>query len=462
MRITLTFPLTENSERFGGRSFPPTAIYYLASILRNKGHSVRVFDPYRWPTSYNNDFIRGAIDGCDLLGVSANSFNWRFAKHFIILARAQKQELQIVIGGVHPTILEKQKIAEPHWNYIVRGEGEKTMVELVDSIEKQKSLELVLGLTHFDKSGRIHINPDRPLLKPHELEEQPSPAFDLLPDKKYLTLNIESSRGCKFNCAFCSIPYRHNFRGITLKPFIHRLNETVKTGKTKINLLRNKKVPVLLLDDCFTTDKQRAVSILKELSTFKEQMSFGIQARADQLSDDIGKALSENDMFLVQIGLECGYQTGLSKINKGLRIEDSEKACAILKNYGLAEASSCAFIIGFPWETKDHCFRTLRFARHLALKYGLNINANWYEMLPGSTLWTKRKEYNQIIDFDIFDNFHYDFRNIDSFRKVHPLLSPQDIDEIEDFITELVEITPKFLPNFPFIQRERNINSAPL
>ncbi|MFZ2414618.1 MAG: radical SAM protein, partial [Minisyncoccia bacterium] len=461
MKITLAFPHTLESERLGARSFPPTAIYYLGAILRNNGHAVRVFDP-QWPNNYDDNFIRDAIDGCDLLGLSANVINWRFAKHFASLVKSQRKDLKIVIGGVYANIVKVLDIDNPPWDFIIRGEGEETLIELVNSIDGSCRYDNILGLSYIDESGVIHNNADRPLLTKKELSNQPLPAFDLLPNKKYLALGLESSRGCSYNCKFCSIQYRNKFRSIAQQIFLDKIAAVYDLGHEKVNTPNHNKVPIMLLDDCFTTEQQRAINILKGLAKYKEKIRFGIEARADQLSEEIAEALKENSLFIIQIGMESGYQDGLNKIGKHLKIEDIKKACAVLKKNDLAKIASCSFILGFPWETKDDCLKTLRFAEDLNLKYEVNVGLSWYELYPGSVIWEKKAKWKINVDLQSYNDFFYDFRNdINFFKKVHPILNTKDIDEIEDHVFEISKVSTRVLTNFPYMQRERNICSLP-
>jgi radical SAM superfamily enzyme YgiQ (UPF0313 family) len=440
MRVTLIFPQRTWVMRQGGRTLPPNAPYALAAILRREGHEVRVESVPR-PDLFAPAFAHELASGCDLLGISANSINWRFARRLTQEVKRARPRLPVVLGGLHPTLFPGHVLETTPADYVVRGEGEEALPELAAALGAGGEVGEVGGLAWRDGDGGLRFNPLRPLLTPTQLAAQPLPAFDLLPAGEYQGLAVESSRGCAFDCVFCSIPYRRNFRALPAAAFVDRLLGSVELARGRLDS-PSQKTAVYLLDDCFTTHKKRAVEILERLLPWREQLRFGIEARADQVTEQLARLLARHELWLIQLGIECGYPEGLERVRKGLQLEDVERACALLQEHGLAEAADYAFIIGFPWETKEDCLRTLDFGLYLHLRYGGHLSLSWYEPFPGSRLWNDGLGLGP----EIFDEAERDWRrDAEIFARLRPRLRPEDFDELEGVIASIAELDQKFL-----------------
>jgi anaerobic magnesium-protoporphyrin IX monomethyl ester cyclase len=444
MRVTLIFPQTTDVMRGGDNRLPPNALYYLASILRARGHEVQV-EPRPRPDLLSPGFVETLASGCDLLGISSNSINWRFARGLAVEARRARRDLPIVLGGIHASLFPEHALHVTPADYVLRGEAEESFPELLDTIAAGRGFEAIGGLTWRDKAGTIRSNPSRPLLSSKQLEAAPTPAFDLLPEGEYRGIAIESSRGCAFNCAFCSIPYRRSFRSLGAEPFVRRLTESLDLAEPRLKSPFGR-TSVYILDDCFTTSKKRVLEIFERLAPLRDRVRYGIEARADQVTDAMARTLEGSEFWLIQMGLESGYPEGLRKVNKGLKIEDIERACSILRDHGLAEATDYAFILGFPWEDRDDCLRTLDFAVYLHMNYGGHISLAWYEPFPGSPLWDRRVEDRLPLQESLYDDVDFNWREDPGlFRAIRPRMTWDECMEIEDVIHALTALDPKYL-----------------
>ena len=146
----------------------------------------------------------------DVVGLSVMTFQRRTALKVIALVRALRPSARIVVGGYDPSLApEAWAASEPAVDFIVRGEGEATFAELLRAVEAGGGWERICGLSWRDAGGRFHDNPDRPV---HALRE----ASLRLPNRDARVLSgytllgrqvdvIETSRGCTFDCTFCSI-----------------------------------------------------------------------------------------------------------------------------------------------------------------------------------------------------------------------------------------------------------------
>lgn len=454
MRVLLVFPQTVHVMREGDNTLPPNAIFYLAAILRNHGHDVAVHVLPR-PDLFDPGFVGELIADCDVLGLSANSINWRMLRGFALVARSLRQDLPIVLGGIHATIFDSHALDVTSADFVVRGEAEFALPELIEELGDGREFSRIGGLTYRDSSGEIHRNPGRSLLSTEHLMDQPAPAFDLMPEGEYHGIAIESSRGCAYNCVFCSIPFRQSFRALNADSFAARLETCLGLVESKL-VSPFGKSSIYILDDCFTTNRRRVIEIFDRLRHLKDRVRYGIEARADQITPDMAEVMAENEFWLIQMGLESGYAEGLKNVNKGLKIEHIDRACEILKDHGLAQATDYAFIIGFPWEDKDDCLRTLEFATYLHLRYRGHISVSWYEPFPGSPLWEQGPEGPVPVTVETYDDPNFDWRSDPVlFRRIRPRLSWKDIEAIEGVIDSLAGIDPKYLLNFRYFSHDR-------
>lgn len=259
------------------------------------------------------------------------------------------------------------------------------------------------------------------------MEDTPYPAYELLPSSNpYTQLPVETSRGCRFSCAFCSIPHRRNWRGLSVDHVIKRVRHALQF---KGNI--NRGTRLLFVDDCFTANGERAISVFKKLHRlygYTEKVF--IEARVtDILKNEILQNIPLQMVSSMQIGVECGYNEGLKKIRKGLTVEQLFSALEILKQYHFDKHCFLSFIIGFPWETMEMINKTLDTIELICTKYKIVCNLNWLLLLP-SDLWWEKEYFNIHIKEDMFDNLLW-YANSDYFFTTHPLISMEDIIQVE-------------------------------
>ena len=188
---------------------------------------------------------------------------------------------------------------------------------------------------------------------------------------------------------------------------------------------------LLFVDDCFTANGERAINVFKKLHRlygYTEKVF--IEARVtDILKNQILQNIPLQMVSSMQIGVECGYNEGLKKIRKGLTVEQLFSALEILKKYQFDKHCFLSFIMGFPWETMEMINKTLDTIELICTKYKIVCNLNWLLLLP-SDLWWEKEDFNIHIEEDMFDNLLW-YANSDYFFTTHPLISMEDIIQVE-------------------------------
>jgi len=295
------------------------------------------------------------------------------------------------MGGPHVTFMDVETLEKnPFVDYIVRGEGEITMHELIKSLEKRIEPKDVLGLT-YRVNGVIKRNPPRPPIK--DLDSLPMPAYHLLPMERYVSEGLRyatviSSRGCPFECVFCSSSR------ICGKRWRARSTEKVVE---EVQLLTDKYrvQSIEFVDDNFTLNRKRVKGICEEFVKRGIDLFWVCGSRVDSVNSELVSNLSKANCLLIYLGVESGSQRILDYMMKGITLSQSERAVRLAKRYGLEVAAS--FILGMPDETVSEIEDTIKFAIKLDPEFAQFTIATPY---PGTELYDYALENNLLITRD--------------------------------------------------------------
>lgn len=269
-----------------------------------------------------------------------------------------KKSLPVVWGGPFVSVLPKQVLAEDCIDIIVRGDGEVTTLELAKALRDNKPLESVAGIS-FKKNGQIVKNPDRPLVNFNEMPDLPYHLVDVsrhLPKREGVpTIDMETSRGCPFNCKFCYNPAFNLRKWRAYDPDL--ILNRIKKLKEEFGIKG-----VWFIDDEFFIDVKRARQIIEGLIGLN--MQWEIQgARADSLlsmDDDYLKLLERSNCKQINIGAESGSDRILKMVEKKITTQQIIEVNRKLKPYNLMPWFY--FMIGFPTETMEEQEMTINLA----------------------------------------------------------------------------------------------------
>ncbi|MCL0098880.1 B12-binding domain-containing radical SAM protein [Dehalococcoidia bacterium] len=402
---------------------PPLGLYVLAAVLRRENYEVRVVDPNIHGTKIQEKrILKALLDDTDVIGISSHSFSWAMARNVAETIYDLDNNIPIILGGIHPTNFDVHALEVSKASYVVRGEGELTLVALLKAIQGEIPLDSISGITYRESDGTIRKNPDAPLLNISCLQNMPLPAYDLVPDGMYSSLTFESSRGCRGHCVFCSVSYRGSWRACEPDWVTERLRLTTSFLDAKTTSR-----DIYFVDDCFATDLRRTKDICRLIIQKGIKCKIILQARViDMLLPQMIESISGLDLSWIDIGVECGYDEGLKKVGKKHTIAQVEECAKLFKEHGLIEAICFNFVIGLPWEDEKACLQTIHFAAHLVSKYGGEAAMNWWTPYP-SYLWAHRSKWGISVDESIFDDAGW-VKNL--FFRTHPNISPKSFSKI--------------------------------
>jgi len=370
-----------------GEAAHPLGFGYLVSVLRER-NEVKIVDALG--LDYSPDEVVSKIKKFDpeVLGLTATTPSIYKAYDVARITKDINPDIKTIIGGPHVTFTAKETLKEcEHLDIVVRGEGEETVRELSDVFEKEGDLKSVLGIT-FRDNGKIIETADRPLIK--NLDEIPFPAYDLLPElkfdgKKYAVMM--TSRGCPFNCIFCSssLLCGKTWRGRSPENVVEEMRILKSRGINEIEFL----------DDTFTLNRKRVEKICDLIKREKLDISWSCSSRVNTINREMAEKMKSVGCHTVYMGVESGTERILKIISKGITLKEAEKAVKMVKEVGLN--SVCSFVLGIPGETIETMKKTINFAKKLNPTFAQFTLATPY---PGTRLFEIAKEKGSLLTKD--------------------------------------------------------------
>ncbi len=361
-------------------------IAYIAAVLE-KQHDVRIIDApaegwknlelngmnYRQGLS-NEEIANRAIEWSPNVVDISVPFSgwWKSTSEVISAIKNVNKDVTVVLNGLHPSTRPNECLANPDIDFVVIGEPEQTMSELVDALDGDKdNLAKVKGIG-FAEKGKIVITPPRPPIE--NLDSLPFPARHLLPMNTYFEAVKENplrdeinktwammitSRGCPYGCVFCSI---HNvmgktWRGRSPQNVADEIEYLVNTYKIK---------QIDFFDDNMMLDKKRGDAICDLIVKRKLRIEWFTPngVRADTLDENLLRKMKASGCKKIRIAPESGVQRVLDKVvKKSLNLKDVETAVILAKKVGIKVG--CFFVIGLIGETKDDINETIKYAYKL-------------------------------------------------------------------------------------------------
>ena len=376
----------------------PIGLAYLAAVLENAGCELTLFDCPALGLDHVSLGKKLASFEPDLVGITAVTPTIDSALQAARVAKEIRPNAPVILGGPHASFLDTQILNENlDVDIIVRGEGEATMLELLQTLSHFGDLQTVSGIS-FRKKGQVIRSSNRPYIE--NLDDLPRPAYHYFDMSKYRSfghavLPILTSRGCPFQCSYCvsSRMIGKDFRPRDPNRVVDELEWLRDTyGANAFSFY----------DDAFTYDQERAIKICEEIKRRKIGIPWDCQTRVDRISKDVLVKMKEAGCQLVSFGAESGCQKILDSVNKKTTIELNEKAVKMAKKTGLSVAMSV--IIGYPGETVETLKQTFGFIRKTKPDYVYLCLATPY---PG----TGFRKYLQDLGWPMSSQWdHYDMQ----------------------------------------------------
>jgi anaerobic magnesium-protoporphyrin IX monomethyl ester cyclase len=414
--VTLVNPPAPSGST-GHMPFALLGLAYLGAILEKHNYNVDVIDCHVFALSYEDFRSEIAKRKPDIVGLSASTLTYKTALKLAEIAKEELPECLVFIGGPHVTFWDDKALEECQaLDVIVRKEGEYTLLELVQKVEAGESFDDVLGIT-YRKDGKIVRTPDRPYIE--DLDSLPFPARHLWPIERLRKMEdmfyLIASRGCIFWCEFCATVRMHGrkFRMRSPKNIMDELEFLYKTyGVTNFTFC----------DDAFTVEPARIEELCRLIMERNLKIKWNCGTRVDMLTRELLVKMREAGCISVWSGVESGTQKVLDAMHKGITIEQTMRVYQWLRELGLKPAPNV--ILGFPGETKESAWETIKFVEKISPD-----EVGFYNIatpFPGTPLYdsVKEKGWLRVTDFDKYDTVTPIFET--------PWLSMEELKEIRE------------------------------
>jgi anaerobic magnesium-protoporphyrin IX monomethyl ester cyclase len=296
----------------------------------------------------------------------------------------------LVAGGPLPTIFPEDYLKA--FDIVCIGEGEETMLELVETYLRGEKLSGIRGIcinTTLESNGENKTmmirTPARPPI--HDLDAIPFPARDLFDNESYVEYfqkrfgrketSVITTRGCPFDCDFCSRPiFSNQFRSRSAKNVVDELEQIVEFGYDSI----------WFSDDCFTLIPSRVLETCEQIENRGLALKWECLSRVDVFNLEMAKKMKAAGCERVFFGIESGDDGILRQMNKRINVDQARKA---IEAAAKAELKSAGFfIVGYPGENDSTILRTIKFATKLTLDY---VSFSLPYPIPGTGLYDKVK-----------------------------------------------------------------------
>jgi radical SAM superfamily enzyme YgiQ (UPF0313 family) len=391
-------------ERYGdlasvGSTLPHLGLLMLGSVLRKAGHRVRIIDSTAQILDNKETLEEIKKFKPDIVGFTGVTPSILKAAKMASMVKDLYPSIPILIGGPHFTAIpEKTLMDYPVFNYGVVGEGEITIVELVNALASNRKPSNVPGVA-FRENGRVRFNPPRPPIM--NLDSLPFPAWELLDDfpskyhpalfkyKRLPSTHIISSRGCPHKCIFCDTSvFSRRVRFHSPEYVLEMVDFLAKHFKIK---------EVVFEDDQFLVKQERVAEICEGLLNAKFDIAWSCSGRIDSVNDlALLKLMKRSGCWQINYGIESASQNILDFAKKAITIEQVEKAVSLTRKAGILAKGY--FIFGLPFETEKTMKNSIRFAKQIPLA---DVSVFMLTPFPGSRMYDIAEQYGTIEnDFD--------------------------------------------------------------
>jgi anaerobic magnesium-protoporphyrin IX monomethyl ester cyclase len=376
----------------------PLGTLYVAAAMQQAGHEVRF---YNGAFMTHEDIMAGVTDfEPDFVGLYATTFGWHKAKKTAADLKQLRPDMFTAVGGPYAIAMQEKCLAEcEDLDGLITGEGEYTVVEMLERLAGGLSLEGVQGVVYRD-NGTIRKNPPRPLIT--DLDALPFPARELLGDsgryipppatyKRKPVAVIMTSRGCNRKCLYCFQIDRERKLGI-------RYRSVAKVMEEIELVLAQGYREIKFIDDTLAADYNRAMEIAREIKRRGLDFTWFTSACVNQVDKELLQAFREAGCWAVLFGAESGVQKDLNAIRKGITPGQIKKAVRSAKEVGLTVYTP--FLFGIPGQTYEDGLKSIEFACELDPDI-----ANFHALtpFPGTDLYDDIEKYgtmsNDLADF---------------------------------------------------------------
>ncbi len=399
----------------------PFFLAYAAALLEKNNIKTLLIDAIAEGDSEKEFFKKIKVFKPDLVVIETSTPSFDYD---LKVARKIKDKFKTLIAlvGTHVSVFPKDILGKNKFlDFVLIGEYEETLLDLIKHLEKKKKLKTASGLAYREGKSII-VNPRRSLL---DINKLPWPARHLLPMKNYNAafaglptpnLQMVASRGCPFHCDFCLWPQVMYPGGVYRPRDPVDVVDEIEFCLKEYPFLKS----VYFDDDTFDIGKERMMKLAREIKKRKLDIPWGAMARADTIDKQTLKALKASGLCVIKYGVESGVQEVLDKIGKNLKLDKVEKTVKFTKDLGVKV--HLTFALGLMGDSKKTIKQTIDYA------IKLNPDSAQFSVVtpfPGTKYYETLKKQNSLLKKRWSD---FDGTDVAVFSK--PELSARDLEEL--------------------------------
>ncbi len=373
---------------------PPLGLAYIAAVLEKHQVPVRIIDAGVEGWTFEETARRIALESPGVVGVASMTMLSSNAVRLAQAIRALLPSTTIVVGGPYATSLTDEAMANDCFDVACVGEGEYTMLDLVEAIRNGNDLSTVQGIV-FRRDGKLVRNPARPQIQ--DLDELPFPARHLLPLDQYVPqpndgiylpkFSMITSRGCPYRCIFCEhSTYGVSYRSMSPRRIVDEMEELVNRYGAR---------DIAFVDSLFMVSRQRVLDIVDEILRRKLKVHWTCTIRANIADEETLRRMKSAGCWRTRIGVEAGNDEVLKFIRKGVTKEQMRQVAQAADRLGLHPKGF--FMIGHPTDTEATIRESIEFAKSLPLT---DITVQFNTPMPGSEQWAIARDFGTLTTTD--------------------------------------------------------------
>lgn len=373
----------------------PMGLLCLAAVSRRAGHTVRIIDMRFHNGGLEKDILSfkpGAI------GISGLTHDAKFMASISKAARKAAPNTQIVVGGPHATAYWDSVLNETGADAAVLGEGEATLLELLEAYDNGRPLDEIAGIVYL-RNGETRRAAPRPFIE--NLDSLPQPAWDLIDIDRYCYdtrfvdlrarrrfMTVFTSRGCPYQCIFCHQVMGKRYRSRSAENVLDEIKFLYDNYGIR---------DIEFEDDAFNLDRPRAMSILQGIidSGMDLKIAFRNGLRGDRIDAEMLRKMKDAGTYHVGFAFETGTERLQNLIGKHLQIPNVIDAVEEAARLGMFTRGF--FMLGFPTERRNEIQATI----DIALKSRLHV-ASFFIVTAfrGTPIYEMAKDMGKFIDLD--------------------------------------------------------------
>lgn len=385
----------------GNETIPfPFFLAYSAALLIQSGFNVDFIDGVAEKISLETFWEKFKTKIGDIVVFEISTPSYPQDKQIIYEIKKLFPEVNLVLCGTHATVFPEEVLKETLCDFVLIGEYEFTILELVKKLEKKQDFKDVLGIG-FKKNGEIKINPRRPLIS--NIDLLPYPARDITPIYEYNdwfclkkpNVALQATRGCTFGCSFCAWPKimygGKNYRKRQPEKIVDEIEYLMKNYKFQ---------EYYFDDDTFNIDINHTKAFCNEIKKRKLHIVWSFMGHTGNLTKEILTLLKEAGCEGIKFGVETGDEKILQTLNKGTTIEKTKNVFKWCKELNIR--THAAFTLGLPGETKDTLKKSIDFLLELSPD---TMQVSYTTPLPGTSLFQQASKMGWLktLDFSKYD-----------------------------------------------------------